>query len=922
MNINKLILYTSAIAVSGFTLFSILGHSNEVDYSTQVKPILNKHCIACHGGVKKQGGFSVLFREEALGKTKSGIHAIIPGDAKNSDFIKRLTHKDPEERMPYQAEPLKKEEIELLTKWVDQGAKWGEHWAFTTPELPSVPNKNMFAGLFSGIFGERWERNDIDYFVSEKLEDEGLEHSKQADKSILLRRVCLDLTGLPPTEKQMADFLNDKSEKAYEKLVDSLLKSPQYGERWAGMWLDLARYSDTKGYERDDRRSIWKYRDYVIDAFNQDMPYNQFIKEQLAGDLLPNPTDNQLIATGFHRNTMTNDEGGTDNEEFRTAAVLDRVNTTWETLQGTTFGCIQCHSHPYDPFRHEDYYKYMAFFNNTRDEDTYDDYPHLRLYKNEDAQKVASIKTWIQQNSNIQKANEYAKFLKTWQPIYNSLTCDEFVKAELSDTKFLGIQNGGSARLKNVDLNGKTQLILKKNCSKIGTVLTVRLDKPDGEILTTIKIDTAKGWYMQHYDIQLINGIHDLYFSVKNPSLKGKQDYAMMFDWFAFMSDFPAKEKPESIAMQNEFWRLVKMGTDITLIMDENPQNLHRKSYVFERGAWTVKGAEVQPNIPTLFGGLPKGLPKNRLGLAMWMGSEQNPLTARVAVNRFWEQLFGTGLVETQEDFGTQGFTPSNPSLMDYLSVKFMKEYSWQPKRLLREIVLSATYQQDSKANKELLEKDPANRFFARGARIRLSAEQVRDQALLVSGILSYKMYGKSVMPYQTEGIWGAPYSGMSWNLANGEDQFRRALYTYWRRSSPYPSMVTFDGTSREVCLARRLRTNTPLQALTTLNDPVYVECARYFAKRMSQEKADINAQISKGYQWAMSKEISKDKLLILRNLYDKSLKQYTTKPSEAMKFTGYCPDDHNIPKNLPDLAAKTMVATAILNLDEFVMKE
>jgi hypothetical protein len=416
--------------------------------------------------------------------------------------------------------------------------------------------------------------------------------------------------------------------------------------------------------------------------------------------------------------------------------------------------------------------------------------------------------------------------------------------------------------------------------------------------------------------------VHNLYLQASNLALQGNQAYAIVFDWFGFLSDFPAKEKPESIAMQKEFWRLISTKTNITLIMDENPKNLHRKSNVFVRGAWTSKGAEVQPNIPTLFGGLPKDLPKNRLGLATWMGSEQNPLTARVAVNRFWEQIFGTGLVETQEDFGTQGFTPSNPTLLDYLSVKFMKEHNWQPKKLLREIILSSTYQQDSKVNKELIEKDPANRFFARGARVRLTAEQVRDQALLVSGLLSYKMYGKSVMPYQTKGIWGAPYSGMSWELANGEDQYRRALYTYWRRSSPYPSMVTFDGTSREVCLARRLRTNTPLQALTTLNDPVYVECARYFAKSMSQEKGDINAQISKAYQRAMGKEISKDKLLILRNLYDNSLKQYQAKPNEAMKFTGYCADDHNLPKDIPDLAAKTMVATTILNLDEFVMKE
>ena len=600
MNINKILIWSVAIIIGYFSVYSLIGKKQTIDFSTQVKPILNKNCIACHGGVKKQGGFSVLFREEALGNTKSGKPAIIAGDPEHSDFIARLTHKDPEERMPYQAEPLKKEEIEILTKWVKEGANWGEHWAFTAPESPSVPNKNFLAG-FTDWFSEKWEKNDIDYFVSEKLEEQNLGHSQQADKTILLRRISLDLTGLPPTEQQMTDFLNDNSGTAYEKAVDRLLASPQYGERWAGMWLDLARYSDTKGYERDDVRSIWKYRDYVIEAFNQNMPYNQFLKEQLAGDLLPKPTDNQLIATGFHRNTMTNDEGGTDNEEFRTAAVLDRVNTTWEVLQGTTFSCIQCHSHPYDPFRHEDYYKYVAFFNNTRDEDSYGDYPHLRLYTKEDAAKVENIKQWILKNSSLEKAQEYTKFLKTWQPTYNSLSCDEFIKSELSDTKFLGIQNGGSARLKNVDLTDKNQFIIRYNCWKLGSSLTVHLDKPDGPILLSTKLDTTKGYAAKKVNFKPVNGIHDLYFTATNLSMKGTEEYTALFDWFGFLSEFPAQNTSESLAMQNEFWRLVTLGTDITLIMDENPKNLHRKSFVFERGNWTVKGKEVQPDIPDLF---------------------------------------------------------------------------------------------------------------------------------------------------------------------------------------------------------------------------------------------------------------------------------------------------------------------------------
>ncbi|MEP7252484.1 MAG: DUF1549 domain-containing protein, partial [Ginsengibacter sp.] len=390
----KQLIIIVAIAL-GILAYTFNTSRQVIDFSEQVKPIINKNCITCHGGVRRQGDFSLLFRKDALAKTKSGKYAIIPGDPNHSEMIRRITLKDPEERMPYKHGPLSETQINILRSWIKQGAVWGDHWAYVPVKEEVVPKpKSSFFGLIPAKKID-WVKNDVDYFIYDKLKHEQLQPSPEADKATLLRRVSLDITGLPPSENLAARFLSNKNENAYESLVDSLLASPQYGEHLTAMWLDLARYADTKGYERDDRREIWKYRDWLIKAFNDDKPYDEFLIEQLAGDLLPNATDDEFIATAFNRNTLTNDEGGTDNEEFRTSAVLDRVNTTWQVLMGTTFGCVQCHSHPYDPFRHEDYYKFMAFFNDTRDEDTYDDYPLLRKYKSEDSVKLFQVINWL-----------------------------------------------------------------------------------------------------------------------------------------------------------------------------------------------------------------------------------------------------------------------------------------------------------------------------------------------------------------------------------------------------------------------------------------------------------------------------------------------------------------------------------------------
>ncbi|MFN8354996.1 MAG: DUF1553 domain-containing protein [Spirosomataceae bacterium] len=908
-------------------------NSDRIDFNTQVKPLLNRKCIACHGGVKRAGEFSLLFRQDAVGtKGKSGKIAIVPGDASHSEVIRRITSHDPEERMPKKEEPLSSAEIELLTNWIDQGAEWGDHWAYTPLHEVKVPKSGLLAGFFDWIWGNKaseWAKNDVDFFVWDKLQANGLKPSVEAEKATLLRRVSLDLTGLPPSHDLLQRFLKDNRPNAYEIVVDSLLASPQYGERWAGMWLDIARYSDTKGYERDDSRSIWKYRDWLIKAFNEDKPYNQFIVEQLAGDLLPNPTDDQLIATAFHRNTMTNDEGGTDNEEFRTAAVIDRVNTTWETLQSTTFACVQCHSHPYDPFRHEEYYKYLAFFNNSRDEDSYGDYPLLRTFSETQQAKLDSLTNWIRQESSVQHAQEVKKFLKMWHPAYNSLVCDKFVKSELIDTKWLGVQNGGSARLARVNLTGKTQLLYRYQSNKPGGTLLIRLDSLNGKVLQQTKIDTTgrKGWQFVLLDIPVVSGVHDVYFTALNPKLKGAEDYTIQFDWMTFGATYvPGKGKPGYAVAQKQFWDLMYQSPEVvTPIMLENPADMFRKTQVFERGNWLAKGKNVSPNVPASLGGLPKGYAPNRLGLAQWMTSRQQPLTARTAVNRFWEQLFGTGLVETLEDFGTQGLSPTHLGLLDYLSLQFATEYKWSMKRLLKTMVMSATYRQDSKASPELLEKDPSNRWLARGPRVRLSAEQVRDQALSISGLLSTKMYGKSVMPYQPDGVWQSPYNGRSWEQNYDEDGYRRALYTYWKRTSPYPSLLMFDGASREVCLARRIRSNTPLQALVTLNDPAFLEAGKQLALRMEAEaKGTPETQLRYGYQLAMAHDINPAKLAILKRLYEQNLANFRKHPDQAMALLNICPDDDKRywPKDIPARATLLTVANTLMNLDEFITKE
>ena len=898
-------------------IFTFSTHRKAVDFNTQVKPIFNKKCITCHGGVRRKGGFSVLFRSEALAKTESGKLAIIPGDPDHSELVKRITNKDPEDRMPYKHEALSSDEIAILKRWIKEGAIWGDHWAYIPVKPVNLPKRT---GPLFGILppGKNdWAINEIDDFIYDQLQKEKLKPSAAADKATLLRRVSLDLIGMPASANLARNFMEDHSADAYEKLVDSLLASTHYGEHWTTMWLDLARYADTKGYERDDSRSIWRYRDWLINAFNTDVPYNRFLTEQIAGDLLPHPTDAQYIATAFHRNTMTNDEGGTDNEEFRTAAVLDRVNTTWEALMGTTFGCVQCHSHPYDPFTHDEYYKFAAFFNDSRDEDTYADYPLLRHLNDSLAQDLESVTQWVKQSESPEKAEETRKFLHTWQPSINSLTADHFINSELNDTKWLIFRNHAIARLSHVNLEKKNELIYRYIGFLNGGVWTIHIDKPDGQVLKTIAVKTTKDWTIADFNFLPVGGVHDLYFTYTNSNLKKPGDNGMQFDWFHFTEQFPGYGKSGYEENKNKFWKILKAEVPTTPIMMDDPADMHRAMHVFERGNWLVKGKVVEPDVPHSLNPMPVKAPHNRLGLAMWLTSNQNPLTARTIVNRLWEQLFGTGLVETLEDLGTQGAAPTHQLLIDALSWKFMHEYQWSLKRLLQEMVLSATYRQDSKVSPENLEKDPFNRWYGRGSRVRLSAEQVRDETLLVSGLLNEKMNGPSVMPYQPQGIWLSPWNGQDWISSTGGEQYRRALYTYWKRTAPYPSMMTFDGAAREVCTARRIRTNTPLQALVTLNDESYLEAARSFAYRMQKEGGtEWKHQISSGYVMMMNRDISTARLQSLEKLYEEAFTKLKNDKEKTCEMIGLM-DEHNN----PGTAALVVVANAMLNLDEWITK-
>ncbi len=934
----------------------------KVSFSAQIRPLLKKRCMACHGGVKKASGVSFISRQEAMGKGKSGRLTVVPGDTDASELFRRVTSEDPDERMPPAdklPEGLSFAEIELLEKWIEEGASWTEHWSLEKPRQ----------GEFPRVADEAWPRTGVDHFILARLEAQDLRPSREADRAQWLRRASFDLIGLPPSPEGLSRLLADTAPGAHAREVDRLLESPAFGERWASMWLDLARYADSQGYEKDGHRDAWAYRDWLIRSFNADMPFDEFTVKQLAGDLIQGGGLEDSIATAFHRNTQTNTEGGTDDEEFRVSAVIDRVNTTWLVWQATTFRCTQCHSHPYDSFRNEDFYRFYAFFNNSADADLGDDFPTLRVPK--DPERFAEARALDQEIRAIRErlnAVGIEPAAGAWEPIAVSSVAGpesasfrfEENEVEVSGTvphgstyHAMGQVAGGRAdgRVTAVRLDVLPRERDPRKLPEHGSVvsqLRVEIESADGE-RRAVKLaevfapslagpydpwdSLAKGasgggsypkldgptWLVfaleEPLDVVAGAELHaHLSCRVSNAETKGA--VVRRFRLSSSSSDVWGElvRSPRRKADRDRLEELSKTRTSIPStsvpVMAERPKAARRVTRRFHRGNFLDKGDEVSPGVPSVMHPLPDDAKPDRLAMARWLVSPENPLTARVFVNRIWAELFGIGIVETLEDFGAAGESPSHPEMLDHLALRFRTEHRWRFKPLLRELVLSATYRQDNRATPEALARDAKNRLVSRGPRTRLTAEMVRDQALAVAGVLSTRMYGPSVMPPQPDGVWSVVYSGASWKVAKGADRHRRALYTYLRRTSPYPSFLTFDAPSREICVARRIPTNTPLQALVTLNDPVYVECAQALAKRMRAAGSALASQLDAGHRLATQRAPTQRTLDRLERLHAAVTDEYAAAPEEA-KALAESPGD----------AALVIVASTLLNLDRALTK-
>lgn len=671
------------------------------------------------------------------------------------------------------------------------------------------------------------------------------------------------------------------------------------------------------------KRSMWPYRDWLIRSLNDDMPYSQFITEQLAGDLLPAPSPNQIIATAFHRNTMSNDEGGTNDEEFRTASIIDRVNTTFDVFQGITMGCAQCHSHPYEPIRHEEYYRFMSYFNNTVDADLPSDFPlYSDLYTPENSNHADSIIQFVEQLAGEKyfgkTDNRFVKRRKFLLPLLEAEDCDDYNYGVQNSNGINwsedGVYKDGLTYIlyRNIPVSNYNSVTIRYRSATGKSAIECRLDSVNGPSIGKVTLGFTNGKFINlQMPIKSGEGNHALYFVLSNDLNDHHNQGPADFDWF-LLNDKNAASMNQSMSVLQE--KLRKIPRVKMPVQKELPTTRQRSNFVFVRGNFLTKGEAVKLGIPEIYKTGDTNVLANRMGVAQWLTSKDNPLTSRVAVNRIWEQLFGYGLVETLEDFGSQGSKPSHAELLDWLSVKFMVDYNWSTKKLIKEIVCSATYRQSSTTSPEALAKDFRNVYLSHYPRTRLTAEQIRDQALAVSGLMSKKMYGPPVMPYQPEGIWQVVYSGDEWRTSSGEDKHRRSVYTHWRRTSPYPSSLSFDAMSREVCATRRIRTNTPLQALVLLNDTVYVEAAIALAQKITRTAKLPEDQITFVYKTALGKMPSAKTLQSLMKLYEESILFYKKNPLRIKAMT-------TGDSQTPEVAALSAVSNAILNLDDFLTK-
>ena len=839
-----------------------------IDYNRDIRPILSENCFACHGpdANKRKAGLRLDVRDGAIKPLKSGETAVVPGDTGHSAMLARILSDDADEHMPPEetGKKVTAAQAELLRRWVQEGAVWKGLWSLEAPKKPELPE----------VKNSTWSKNAIDRFVLERLEKDGLNPSPEADRPTLVRRLSLDLTGLPPTTAEVDAFTQDASPNAYEKAVDHFLASPHYGERMALEWLDAARFADTHGYHIDSGRDMTRWRDWVIHAFNTNTPFDVFTVEQLAGDLLPNPTLEQKIASGFHRNNMVNFEGGAVPEEYLTAYNVDRVNTTGAVWLGLTVGCTQCHDHKYDPISQKDFYQLYAFFNGVAEKG-------LDGARG-NAAPVMSVGTPAQNQ-------EIAKLTSAIDAIEKKLVV-------------------ANASWDAAQLTWEKEETTRPDAGSVGVVAGPRETKSSGGAKLDVPANVASLLRLSH-------------------EARSDKNKAEIRTWFR------ANLMPEYKSLRDQANKLKKQLVEAnanlpsTMVMQDLAKP--RDTFILLRGQYDKPGEKVTPNTPACLPPMPTGAPKNRLGLARWLVDPGHPLTARVIVNRYWQMYFGTGLVKTAEDFGTQGEYPTHPELLDWLATEFIAS-RWDVKGMQKRIVMSATYRQASHATPELIVKDPEDRLLARAPRFRLQAEFVRDQALAVSGLLNREIGGKSVSPYQPPGLWeelmsrsdGANFTAQSYVQSHGPDLYRRGMYTFWKRTSPPASLTTFDAPDREVCTVRRGRTNTPLQALALMNDPTYVEAARKLAERaMTEGGATAEERIAYVYRIVLARSPRPQELAVLRNVFDQEWSGYRRNAEGALKLIRVGESARNEKLDASEHAAWTMVCSAILNLDETVTK-
>ena len=983
------------------------------DFGRDVRPILADRCFKCHGpdDLARQGGLRLDRREDALGPADSGSRAIVPGHPDSSALVARITSTDPDVVMPppHAKKELSEGEKRVLTEWIAAGAEYRPHWAFEKPVRPPVPQVPEVAGAAPPV-------NPVDLFVRDRLAREGLAPAPEADRATLCRRVHYDLVGLPPTPEELSAFLADTAPGAWERLVERLLASPRYGERWARRWLDLARYADTNGYEKDRERRIWPWRDWVIRALNDDMPYDAFILRQLAGDLLPGATLDDIVATGFHRNTMTNEEGGIDPLEFRYLAMVDRVNTTGAAFLGLTVGCAQCHTHKYDPLTHRDYFGLFALLDNADETEwVIADAERAGVVADLDA-RIAAAREGLAARWPAGAAPLEERF-DAWEREEAPRAVDWQVArpvAWTTSTPYLTVRGDG-ALLAGGDVTKSERYEIDLGAAE-APVRAIRLEVlpdpslpahgpgmawyegPKGDFFlseiefsaggaplavaeasesfagtaafsgsksgagSAIDGEMSSGWstnghqgrphaavfrlaepvpagtpirvvmrFERHYACPL--GCFRLSVTGRDGAaargLDAAEEAALVVPRAARSADQAALVRRAFLASAPELEGAVReirvleeerRGGPTTLVFRERPPAHPRSTHLRHRGEYTSPRDEVAPALPGFIGAgelaaAPGESRPGRLALARWLVSPANPLAARVAVNRHWQAFFGRGLVATLDDFGLQGAPPTHPELLDWLAVAFVEDLGWSPKRLHRLIVSSATYRQSSVASPAALAADPANLLLARGPRTRLEAEQIRDGLLRAAGLLSAKMYGPGVRPPQPAGVTEAAYGGGAWEPSPGEDRHRRSIYTFQKRTAPFAMVTTFDGPSGESCLARRDVSNTPLQALTLLNDPMFVEAARALGGTLAAAPGDDAARLEALGLRVLSRPFDAAETRALSDYLAVQRGRLAAGELDGPALAGPGEGD------AAERAAWMLVVRAVMNLDEAVVK-